>query len=165
MMYLKYYFQEPRPLLNIDLNIRKWHIVLPLESNLIRLTRPLTNPWLLLVLGAAYIIGLAFFSRAQSFLVPASSSIGCTAAFWAANNGCGLDGELCGPFSNLTFDFRCPAQCNTVTLQNRRTVGNEQVVFEPLIVGGGDLNRTYRGDSFICAAATQAWVTFIHEDM
>ena len=131
-------------------------MVLPVESSLIRLTRPLTNPWLFLVLVAAYIIGFAFFSRAQSFLIPASSSIGCTAVYWAANNGCGLDGELCGPFTNSTFDFRCPAQCNSVILQNPRTVGNEQVVFEPLIVGGGDANRTYRGDSFICAAATQA---------
>ncbi|KAF8221974.1 hypothetical protein L208DRAFT_1324946 [Tricholoma matsutake] len=147
---------EPYPLLNVDLKIRGRDVVLRLESSLIRLTRPLTSPWLLLVLGAVYIIGFAFFSRAQSFLVPGSSSIGCTTVFWMANDGCSLDGELCGPFTNFTFDFRCPAQCKSVTLQNPRTVGNEQVVFEPLIVGGGDVNRTYRGDTFICAAATQA---------
>lgn len=46
--------------------------------------------------------------------------------------------------------------CNSVMLQNPRTVGNEKMVFEPLIVDGGDVNQTYRGDPFICAAATQA---------
>ena len=58
-------------------------------------------------------------------------------------------------FSNSTFDFRCPAQRSSVVLQNPRTVGDEQVNFVPLIVGGGDSNHTYR-DTFICAAAVQA---------
>ena len=62
------------------------------------------------------------------------------------------------PFSNATFDFRCPAQCASVVLQNPRTVGVEQVDFVPLIVGGGDSDGTYRGDSFVCAAALQAYV-------
>ncbi|RDB28488.1 hypothetical protein Hypma_015676 [Hypsizygus marmoreus] len=147
---------EPKPFLNIDWNIRGRYVVLPLESIFIRVTQPLTKPWLLLILGAAYIIGFAFFSRAQSFLTPSSSFIGCTAAYWASNNNCGLNGGLCGPFTNSTFEFRCPAQCNGVILQNPRTIGNDQVVFKPLIVGGGDANKTYRGDSFICAAANQA---------
>lgn len=60
------------------------------------------------------------------------------------------------PFTNSTFDFRCPAQCSGVVLQNPRTVGDEQVDFVPLIVGGGDPNGTYRGDTFVCAAAVQA---------
>ncbi|OBZ78556.1 hypothetical protein A0H81_00973 [Grifola frondosa] len=60
------------------------------------------------------------------------------------------------PFDNSSFDFRCPAQCSSVVLQNPRTVGDEQVDFVPLIVGGGDVNSTYRGDSFVCAAALQA---------
>jgi hypothetical protein len=119
-------------------------------------TRPFTSPWLLLLLGAAYIISFAFLSRAQSFLTPASSWVDCTSVYWSPNNGCGLDGQACAPFENSTFDFRCPAQCNSVVLQNPRTVGNEQVDFVPLIVGGGDGNKTYRGDSFVCAAATQA---------
>ena len=34
----------------------------------------------------------------------------------------------------------------------------EQVDFVPLIVGGGDTDGTYRGDSFVCAAALQAYV-------
>lgn len=55
------------------------------------------------------------------------------------------------------MDFRCPAQCLDAILQNPRTVGNIQAVYVPLIVGGGDLNKTYRGDSFICPAAIQAY--------
>lgn len=147
---------DPAPMLNIDKKLGRIHLKLHLELLALRLTQPLTNPWLFVVLGAAYIIGFAFFSRAQSFLTPASSFIPCTAAYWSSNNNCGLDGTLCAPFFNSTFDFRCPAQCNSVILQNPRTVGNEQVVFQPLVVGGGDDLQTYRGDSFICAAANQA---------
>jgi LCCL domain len=108
------------------------------------------------VLVAAYIISFAFFSRAQSFITPAQSFIGCTSTYWLANNGCGQDGQDCDPFDNSSFDFRCPAQCENVILQNPRTVGNEQIAFKPLLVGGGDDNGTYRGDTFICAAAIQA---------
>lgn len=108
-----------------------------------------------------YIIGFAFFARSQSFLTPPDAFIGCTSTYWLANNECGQDGSACGPFDNSTFDFRCPAQCNIVILQNPRTVGDEQVAFVPLIVGGGDENGTYRGDSFICAAAAQAYAFFI----
>ncbi|KAK0208155.1 hypothetical protein DFS33DRAFT_1371692 [Desarmillaria ectypa] len=146
----------PRPFLDIDVTFRGRHLKFPLESTLIRLTRPFTSPWLLAVLIAGYIIGLAFFIRAQSYLTPSDAFIGCTDTFWLANNGCGVDGESCAPFSDSPLDFRCPAQCSTVTLQNPRTVGDEQIAYVPLVVGGGDANTTYRGDSFICAAAVQA---------
>jgi hypothetical protein len=53
------------------------------------------------------------------------------------------------------YDFRCPAGCDVI-LQNSRTVGNQKQEYVPLIVGGGDVNGTYRGDSFICSAAVQA---------
>ncbi|KAH9858211.1 hypothetical protein C2E23DRAFT_856051 [Lenzites betulinus] len=159
------YFRGPRP--KVDLpdpapflgSTHRWRqrvFSIALEPAWIRLTRAFTNPWLFVVLAVGYIIGFAFFARAQSFLTPADSFIGCTATYWAANDGCGLNGDACGPFDNATFDFRCPAQCNSVILQNPRTVGDEQVDFVPLIVGGGDENRTYRGDTFICAAAVQA---------
>ncbi|KAG6862432.1 hypothetical protein C0995_011872 [Termitomyces sp. Mi166 len=150
---------DPVPFLDIDRYILGRHIKLLLESTILRLTRILTNPWLFLILGAAYIISFAFFSRAQSFLTPTSSYITCDSAYWLSNNGCGLDGESCGPFTNSTFDFRCPAQCDSLILQNPRTVGGEQVVFVPLVVGGGDAQHTYRGDSFICAAANQQGLT------
>lgn len=149
----------PQPILDIDVRVAGRKIVLPIESIVIKTTRPLTAPWLFVVLVAAYIIGVAFFSRTQSFLTPASSFIGCTSTYWLADNGCGQDGGICGPFDDSTFDFRCPAQCGAVILQNPRTVGNEQIAFKPLIVGGGDSNGTYRGDSFICSAAIQACVS------
>ncbi|PPQ67072.1 hypothetical protein CVT25_005673 [Psilocybe cyanescens] len=148
----------PSPLLDIDVHVAGRHIMAPVESTIIKTTRPLTAPWIFVILAAAYIIGFAFFSRAQSFLTPPSSFIGCTSTFYLANNACGQDGDGCGPFGDSSFDFRCPAQCNNVILQNPRTVGNEQVVFKPLLVGGGDSNRTYRGDSFICSAAIQAGI-------
>ncbi|KAI0734500.1 hypothetical protein C8Q72DRAFT_873037 [Fomitopsis betulina] len=147
---------EPTPFLNVTLYTGRRARSLSLEPFLIRITRSFTNPWLFAGLTAAYIIGFAFFARAQSFLTPSDSFIGCTATYWAANNGCGLNGESCEPFSNSTFDFRCPAACASVVLENYRTVGDTQVIYEPLLVGGGDANHTYRGDTFICAAAIQA---------
>ena len=147
---------DPTPFLNLTFYTGRKHYSIALEPALIRLTRPLTNPWLFVILAAGWIIGFAFFARAQSYLTPADSFIGCTATYWASLDGCGLDGSACMPFDDATFDFRCPAQCSNVVLQNPRTVGDQQIDFEPLIVGGGDPNGTYRGDSFICAAAVQA---------
>jgi hypothetical protein len=151
----------PTPLLNIDIHIAGSHVVVPLESTLIKSTRFLTSPRLFIFLVIAYITGFALFARAQSFLTPPESYLGCTSTYWLANNQCGENGEDCGPFNDTPFEFRCPAQCSNVILQNPRTVGDEQIAFKPLIVGGGDENRTYRGDSFICAAAVQAYVLFI----
>ncbi|KAJ3490555.1 hypothetical protein NLI96_g1343 [Meripilus lineatus] len=147
---------DPLPILDRTYSFKAWSFRVAIESALLRATHPFTPLWIFTILAIGYIIGFAFFSRAQSFLTPSGSFIDCTATYWAANNGCGLDGELCAPFDNSTFDFRCPAQCSSVVLQNPRTVGDEQVNFVPLIVGGGDANHTYRGDSFICAAAVQA---------
>ncbi|KAJ7596886.1 hypothetical protein C8J56DRAFT_1011488 [Mycena floridula] len=147
---------DPVPWLDVDVTIKSHHISIPVESFLIRVTNPFTRPWLILLLGAAYIVALSFFSRAQSFLTPASSFIGCTSTYWLSQNGCGLDGQSCAPFNDSSLDFRCPAQCTSTILQNPRTVGNGQIAFVPLIVGGGDPEGTYRSDSFICAAAVQA---------
>jgi hypothetical protein len=142
--------------------VKDRHFVFLIESVWIRPTRPLTNSWLLLILGAAYIISFAFFSRAQSFLTPPETFfIGCTSTNWFPGAGCGLNGAACAPFNDTSFNIRCPAQCSTVILQNPRVVGNETTAFVPLIVGGGDPEETYRGDSFICAAAVQAWVLYL----
>ncbi|KAG7099055.1 hypothetical protein E1B28_000930 [Marasmius oreades] len=148
---------DPKPLLNINLHLRHFKIVLPLESLVSKATRPLTSLWLFALLAAGYIIGFAFFARAQSFLTPSSAFIDCTSTYWLNKNGCGLDGQQCLQGSTSgTFDFRCPAQCAGLILQNPRTIGNEQMAYVPLIVGGGDPEGTYRGDTFICAAAVQA---------
>ncbi|KAJ7706322.1 hypothetical protein B0H17DRAFT_1036725 [Mycena rosella] len=147
---------DPKPLLDIDLRVRGRHIYIPIESTFLRLTRYVPNNWLLLILGAAYIVSLAFFARAQWFQTPADAFIGCTSTYWLAENGCGLDGQSCAPFNDSSLDFRCPAQCSGVILANPRAIGDEKMAFVPLIVGGGDANRTYRGDTFICAAAVQS---------
>lgn len=34
-----------------------------------------------------------------------------------------------------------------------RSIGLDEVIYQPLVVGGGDADGTYRADSFICAAA------------
>lgn len=149
---------DPIPLFTLTLYTGHRARTVALEPALTRITRPLTAPWLFVLLTAAYIIGFAFFSRAQSFLVPADSFVGCTSTYWLANDQCGFDGSSCLPTSYDTFDFRCPSGCTSTILLNPRTVGNEQMVYEPLLVGGGDINKTYRGDSFICSAAVQAYV-------
>lgn len=149
----------PKPLLDININRRGHQVSIPIEQTMVKATRPLTSPYLFILLAIGYIIGLAFFSRAQSFLIPAESHIGCTSTFLRANNQCGLDGRDCIPLNtSQVIDFKCPAQCANVILQNPRTVGNEQIAFKPLLVGGGDSEKTYRGDSFVCAAAQQAGI-------
>ncbi|THV05982.1 hypothetical protein K435DRAFT_773492 [Dendrothele bispora CBS 962.96] len=147
---------NPKPFLNLDLHVRGHHLVLPIESIFIRNTRYFTSPWLFIILAAIYIVAFAFFARAQWFLTPSDDFIGCTSTFWGPNVNCGLDGQICTNLDQSTFDFRCPAQCSQVPLQNPRTIGDQQMDLVPLIVGGGDPDGTYRGDTFICAAAVQA---------
>jgi len=130
------------------------------ESTLLRFTRRFTSPWLLVLLVPAYIIGLAFIVKTQFYEVPSDALVTCTSTYWLANDQCGLDGEGCISVSadQTTYEFKCPSQCESVILLNPRTVGNEAVDNVPLIVGGGDTNRTYRGDSFLCAAAMHAGI-------
>lgn len=151
----------PTPLLDIDTTKRGYRLYAPIESSVTRATRPLRKHWLYAVLVAAYIVGIAFLSRAHSYSTSnMRESIACTSTFWLPNSQCGLDGNECLPLNKtLEVDFRCPAGCQNTILQNPRAVGADQQAFVPLIVGGGDAERTYRGDSFICAAAYQAGVT------
>lgn len=153
--------EEPAPFLHFTRTSTRHSYHISLESYFIHHTRFLTSPWVFALSVPLYLVAIGLISRAQSFQTPPESFISCTTTLWYANNACGLDGQDCRPFENATFDFRCPAGCKPVFLHNPRTVGSEQVVFEPLIVGGGDEERTYRGDSFICAAALQAYVYFM----
>lgn len=134
-------------------NHRTWSLTL--EPTWIRLTRFFTHPLLFTLVTALYIIGLSFFTRAQWYQTPPDVLTGCTSTYWLANSKCGLNGVDCLPSEYGQYDFRCPAACDVI-LQNSRTVGNGQQEYVPLIVGGGDMNGTYRGDSFICSAAIQA---------
>ena len=146
---------EPTPFLSFTCNFnhRTWSF--PLESAWIRFTRLFTHPLHFVLFVVAYIIGLAFFTRAQWYQTPAATLYECTDTYWLANSQCGLNGQNCLPTEYGQQDFRCPAGCDVI-LQNPRTVGNQQQAYVPLIVGGGDANGTYRGDSFVCSAAVQA---------
>ncbi|KAF8303306.1 hypothetical protein DL93DRAFT_2090319 [Clavulina sp. PMI_390] len=133
------------------------HGPVSLEPVWLRWTRPYTSPIILAVLIAAYVIGLSFFVRAQWYQVPSSSFAECTDSFWSPNNGCGINGTSCEPFvSTVPTQIRCPAGCPSVILANQRAVGDLEVVYQPLVVGGGDENVTYRGDSWVCVAAAHA---------
>jgi hypothetical protein len=88
--------------------------------------------------------------------------IGCTDRFWNDGNGCGINGDLCRPFANVSMPFRCPATCRRVISQNPHTVGDKSVVYKQVVVGGPtdadeSLSSTiYRADSSICQAAIHA---------
>lgn len=88
--------------------------------------------------------------------------IQCTDRFWSNGNGCGLNGDLCRPFDNSSIAFRCPANCQRVEVVNPHAVGDQEINYRPLVIGGptdrGDspVDTIYRGDSFICGAAIHA---------
>lgn len=76
---------------------------------------------------------------------------------------CGLDGRDCLPFDNRAFSFDCPANCAGTEVLNPYTIGAEQIIYQPLVVGGTPSatavsSALYRGDSFICSAAIHAGV-------
>ncbi|KAF9518262.1 hypothetical protein BS47DRAFT_1422829 [Hydnum rufescens UP504] len=151
---------HPIPWLQITLTFQNRTQSFPLEHLIIRATRRFTSPVLLAILTIVYIISLAFFARAQWYQTPSDDFLDCTSTFWLKDNGCGLNGQLCTPFNTTSpLEFRCPATCSSVILANQRAVGAQEVKFVPLVVGGGDPEHTYRGDSWICVAALQAGVT------
>ena len=74
---------------------------------------------------------------------------------------CGLKGELCQPFHNRTFAFRCPATCQSTITSTPETIGDQEINYRGVVVGGLTMvndakTLIYRGDSFICAAAIHA---------
>ncbi|KAG6024414.1 hypothetical protein E4U41_001789 [Claviceps citrina] len=103
-------------------------------------------------------------------------TIGCGATYWGSGNACGLDGNNCRPFGGSGFPFRCPANCASYRVLNPHAVGDQELVYRPVVVGGppssggvGDgvgvgvgvapsENATYRGDSYICGSAIHAGV-------
>jgi len=77
-------------------------------------------------------------------------------------NGCGLNGDLCRPFDSNTMTFRCPANCKRIQVLNPHAVGDQEISYKPLVIGGPTdeeetlENTYYRADSFICGAAIHA---------
>ncbi|KAI4687136.1 hypothetical protein J4E85_009631 [Alternaria conjuncta] len=109
--------------------------------------------------------GLVLHRSAFAADIPGYGSpvrVRCTDRFWDDGNGCGLNGDLCRPFENSTMPFRCPANCKRVQLLNPHAVGDKNVNYRPLVIGGptdeeNTLENTYyRADSFICGAAIHA---------
>ncbi|EKG18791.1 LCCL domain-containing protein [Macrophomina phaseolina MS6] len=125
--------------------------------------------WLLVAFYALWLLCFSLVLRKSAF----STEIGeygsptrltCLSRFWADNNGCGLNGDDCRPFGNNSFAFRCPANCKRVEVFNPHAVGDQEVNYRPLVIGGpteGDGqdnvgSTIYRGDSFICGSAIHA---------
>lgn len=86
----------------------------------------------------------------------------CGASYWNSGNDCGLNGDSCRPFSNASLAFRCPATCTRTQLFVEHAVGDQQINFQSLVIGGPTnasepiSSAIYRGDSFICGAAVHA---------
>ncbi|KAH8702095.1 LCCL domain protein [Talaromyces proteolyticus] len=89
-------------------------------------------------------------------------SISCAASYWSSGNSCGLNGNDCRPFKASPFAFRCPANCKSLILLDERTVGNQTLNYQPLVIGGPQPDSSdlgvYRADSHICQAAIHAGV-------
>ncbi|PHH67796.1 hypothetical protein CDD82_1111 [Ophiocordyceps australis] len=119
--------------------------------------------WLLFLYLSLWFITIVLVKRKESAAIEITgwgqaSTISCGATYWGSDNSCGLDGDDCRPFTKSGFAFTCPANCRSYTPLNPRAVGDEEIIYKPLVVGGGDESATYRGDSYICGAAIHAGV-------
>jgi len=134
----------------------------------------------LIVFYLLWVFTFALVLRKSAFTkeIPGYGSpvrLSCLARYWRNGNGCGVDGDMCRPFTNATLAFRCPANCKRVQVLNPHAVGNQEINYRPLVIGGptsampatteqqeGDvwgeeqLDSVYRGDSFICGSAIHA---------
>jgi len=127
---------------------------------------------LLIALYACWLLVFSIFLWKSSIAaeIPGHGSpinLNCETRYWSDGNSCGLNGDQCRPFANSTLAFRCPADCKKTLLLNPHAVGDQEVNYKPLVVGGPADQQTgfeglivenavYRGDSFICASAVHA---------
>ncbi|KYK56785.1 LCCL domain containing protein [Drechmeria coniospora] len=124
--------------------------------------------WLLFLYFSLWLVTFVLVKRQGTIVSEVAGwgqpqAIGCSAAYWGTDNTCGLDGNACRPFADSGFAFRCPANCEALHVLNPHAVGDQEIVYRSLVVGGpyDDVhpeNATYRGDSYICAAAIHAGV-------
>ncbi|KHN94613.1 LCCL domain containing protein [Metarhizium album ARSEF 1941] len=124
--------------------------------------------WVLFFYFAIWLITFVLVKRQGTMATEVAGwgqpqTIGCGATYWGSGNSCGLHGNDCRPFRGSGFAFRCSAGCASYQVLNPRAVGDQEVIYQPLIVGGpsNDVapgNATYRGDSYICGAAIHAGV-------
>lgn len=97
--------------------------------------------WLLLLVYFAWLLTFSLVLWRSSFAahIPgygAPTRLSCSAKYWSDGNGCGINGDQCRPFSNATLAFRCPADCHKIQQLNPHAVGDKEVVYKPLVVGG-----------------------------
>ncbi|KAJ5191608.1 uncharacterized protein N7498_010593 [Penicillium cinerascens] len=87
-------------------------------------------------------------------------TLSCGTNLWEFDNGCGLNGNGCRPFSSSTVAFRCPANCRDEKLLEPHVVGNQSFNYQGLVIGGPQPHSSepaiYRADSFVCQAAIHA---------
>ncbi|KAG6004563.1 hypothetical protein E4U21_000947 [Claviceps maximensis] len=124
--------------------------------------------WLLFLYFSVWLVAFALVKRHGEATTEVAGwgrpqTIGCGATYWGSGNACGLDGNDCRPFGGSGFPFRCSANCASYQALNPHAVGDQELVYQPIVVGGpsGDAaseNATYRGDSYICGAALHAGV-------
>jgi hypothetical protein len=77
------------------------------------------------------------------------------------NNRCGLNGNDCRPFEGIAMAYRCPANCESLQVLEKRYVGDQKIQYSTFVVGGPSPNSStpvYRADSFVCQAAIHAGV-------
>ncbi|KAF2263629.1 hypothetical protein CC78DRAFT_568943 [Lojkania enalia] len=143
----------------------------PIQTFLVHLLSRLPKAARFAVLVSAFALWVAIFvvilsnsslpKNIAGFGAPVRLS--CIARLWPDSQSCGIDGRNCLPFDDASFAFSCPADCSRAHVLNPRTIGDEQIIYRSLVVGGTpDASEgsqdVYRGDSFICGAAIHAGV-------
>lgn len=121
--------------------------------------------WLLFFYFSIWIVTFVLVKRKGTIATEIAGwgepqSISCGITYWGSGNSCGIDGSDCRPFNGSGFPFRCSADCESYHVLNPHAVGDQEIVYRSLVIGGGQSNGapTYRGDSYICAAAIHAGV-------
>lgn len=123
--------------------------------------------WLVSIYIAIWIVAFVLVKKAGTLSTEIAGwgppqDIGCGAAYWSAGNSCGLDGNDCRPFNGSGFPFRCPGNCNSYRVLNPHAVGDQELIYRTLVIGGpsNDMHHeaTYRGDSYVCSAAIHAGI-------
>ncbi|KAM0558497.1 hypothetical protein ACHAPJ_004691 [Fusarium lateritium] len=123
--------------------------------------------WLVLFYLSIWIVTFALVKRQDSISSEIEGwgmpqTLGCGVTYWEAKNQCGLDGSDCRPFNGSGFPFKCRANCESYHVLNPRAVGDQEVIYAPMVIGGPGTNGSdepvYRGDSFVCAAAIHAGI-------
>ncbi|KAJ5709136.1 hypothetical protein N7493_010470 [Penicillium malachiteum] len=122
----------------------------------------------LLFLGLLFWV-IVFFSSLRASVAGQEVSgygqpvkLSCNQRLWNNATECGVNGELCQPFDDQSFAFRCPAGCAQQMLLEPYYVGANEYNYRHMVVGGkpfrtdGLNSGVYRGDSSVCSAALHA---------